>query len=61
MPWIEATGDSIRVLVQNLGREVANARISLSGTGAQSVSALIGPYAERVVELRSGDGASALP
>jgi len=25
------------------------------------VSALIGPYAERVVELRSGDGASALP
>ena len=44
-----------------LGREVANARISLSGTGAQSVSALIGPYAERVVELRSGDGASALP
>lgn len=52
MPWIEPADGSIRVLARNASRDAVEGLIAVSGSAEQSVRIALGPYAERVVELR---------
>jgi hypothetical protein len=51
LPWVEPTGQVIRVLVRNLSKDDVEGMVAVSGASNQSVPVPLGPYAERVVEL----------